>query len=623
MSAILKKSSHKQKLAIAGLVAAGSVLNLAFLNCSGNINASTRFSLDPAGVVGKTDILTNQGTDTNTLSCASIIQRHNLKDCGAPVLMPDGSYLARKDWERQQVLAEVAADNSLVPVQFAYSFGTKLDELAVGAHHRAILTKERNMLVSSNGQDYTVVPAGTLGDAHTYGYYKADHSAAKQQYIQGDRCYFSTVKLTSGLSGGYKFDFITNYIQNKPYPSQQQYNGDVQHGLHYMFMGYSASGSGTVGRYGPGAYSDEYPNRIFGTALTQQPIYAVNSKGLYAATGQSEPQFIKLYVADLRDKQFGLSTANSPIVRVDESNTRGLESSKSTDQFLDISTILANFDVAVANLSSNMSNEDYDLSFSGLDGAKQLIANLCSASLSGTVLATQYTPVAVDLGRENIITSGVGDGVYFNMSLKTSKAHKTAWLSGAIEKSIARAADGSPFYRMVKTQVEDGFLVIPNADGSITDSRNLFGTKMMVNGKTYANGFEALKALADKKCDTASDQDKFLGPWDGSKYDSVVKVWVDKNENGKAEVGEVISLREAGVAAVGVCYTDKYGMKDSYGNKTALRSIMIYQKPMVAANDEIMSVIQDLPVQSNTAAGLKKRLAIDILFKADDGDFYD
>lgn len=580
----------------------GSVLNLAFQNCAGT-NTLTKFSLSPEKVISKGDILVNEGGDEIAQSCAAIIKQHHLVDCGAPVQMPDGSTKNRRDYERDLALAEAAADptGSIIPVEYAISFGTKLDYLADWAHRRSALSQIRTGL-----EDFTVVPV--VDDPNTsaiFSYYKANHASAKQKYITGQKCFYSTVTVNPNQligNGGY-FDFITSHA-----PSDQW------HPTHYMFAGYSANG-GPKHRYRAGAYEDLIPNRLFGATPHSEQVYVDGQP-----SGVNERQIVKMYVADIRDAHIGLTApGGEPIVRINESAVRGAEQSSDVSSFIDINTIVANFEMAATNLSETYVNpEDPTKAFGGLDGSKQLLANLCSAAVNGTVLPTQYTPLVFDLGSDlGIYTTDVGDGTYFNMAMVDNKAHKTAWIKGKEKRHILRNSKGQPFYKVTEEAAEDGFLAIPDSKGQITNSSRLFGTTTVVNGKTYRNGFEALQALANKNCESPNIQDQYVGPWDGDLYENVLKVWVDRNKNGVADAGELSSLREAGVAATGVCYTVKYGSKDSKGNSTKFRAIFAHQKPVTASPEEVIQVLEGQPVKSETGAGLSLRLVIDIMFKTD------
>lgn len=604
--------SKNKSLAIAGLSLFGIALLIGFQNCS-----KTNFSNGPVDGYEKFSV---PGTAHVPIvveslnSCQNAIKLYNLKDCGAPVVLADGSKMKRSEWERQQALAEVANNPKLVPVQYAYSFGQKEDILAQKAHERAILSKDRGIFKDEQGKDFTAVIMAPKDSAGT-NYYKADHSQAKAKYLAGDRCFYSTIEIKSDLIKEKSHESYSDFLKDVPKTHSSYTGGEAHHAVQHMLGGYNGIGTGADdnSRYGAGKYGkDLYPNRLFSEVPSIQEYYE-NGK----ASGKKERQFIKLYVADIRDTHFGLSTATSKIIKISELTQRGQESTMAVDDFIDVNTIIENFATASNNLEKDFTSKETDLKFSGMDGTKQLISNLCAATLSLTTLATQYTPIVVDLGTPLIRTSGIADGVLFNMSGVAGEMVKTAWVGGHVIKTKTISTAGIAFEKVETTEAEDGFLVIPNADGSITDAKNLFGSKMSVFGRTYQNGFEALMVLANKNCRSTDIKSQYLGPWDGALYESQIKVWVDKNRNGKSDAGEVISLREAGVAAINTCYSNKYGSTDAYGNETAIQGMMIHQKPMIATEQDIINAIITRRSLTPTSEGISRRLAVDIIFKAE------
>lgn len=89
---------------------------------------------------------------------------------------------------------------------------------------------------------------------------------------------------------------------------------------------------------------------------------------------------------------------------------------------------------------------------------------------------------------------------------------------------------------------QDGLLCRPNADGSVLGT-NLFGT---ANG--YNNGYEELASL-----DGNDD-----GVLEGAELEGLM-VWVDSNANGIADKGELFTLDELGITAIGARHTNMVG----------------------------------------------------------------
>ena len=169
----------------------------------------------------------------------------------------------------------------------------------------------------------------------------------------------------------------------------------------------------------------------------------------------------------------------------------------------------------------------------------------------------------------------------------------------------------------VQRTTQDGFLVLPSQEGRVSSSKNLFGDNLEVHGKTYENGFLALQALANKKCDSTDIKERYLGPWDSKLYTSTIKVWVDGNRNGIDETGELFSLKDVGVVALNVCHYISEKETDSFGNGTAMRSAFLRADPeditnLLADEDEIISQLQD--GLDKNGKQVEFRLAVDLIF---------
>lgn len=93
----------------------------------------------------------------------------------------------------------------------------------------------------------------------------------------------------------------------------------------------------------------------------------------------------------------------------------------------------------------------------------------------------------------------------------------------------------------------DGFLVRDlNGDGKINNGRELFGNHTLLqDGSTASNGFQALLELDDNQDGIIDAQDKV---W------SSLQIWQDKNSNGETDDGELVTLSDAGVAAIDIRY---------------------------------------------------------------------
>lgn len=552
-----------------------------------------------------------EGLPTENLRVTTVAQAasHFVKDCTQPIEM-NGVKLDRKIWERAEAIRLAADDptQKTVPVEYAISFGQKEDRLAYWAHKRAVL--------SGSNPGYTVLPVGPknasapkINNVTTHAYYKANHDLAKEQYIKGERCFYSTVQIASNLiknSTSVKYDFIESAEPGTA-------NAPLRHTVHYMYYGWcNGCALKNVALYGVGSYAASgAPNRLFDV----WPHSEVNSK-----TGIEEPQFIKLFIADLRDGQFRLGAKGS-VVKVPEDTIRGHEAEIDVRDTVNLPLIFKNFGQAIRTLSAEYKSPTTNEVFSGMVGMPQLLSNLNNLSISGTLLSSQYTPLVFDLGEVKVRTTSTSWGTFFNMSLRNDLPHRTAWLGGELHDVAAQAAgDSLGFQNDFRRLAEDGFLVLPNADGSVTDSRNLFGDSIELNGKTYANGFDALRTFAGKDCTSTDFSQRYLGPWDGDIFNSKLRVWIDRDRNGHADANELKSLPQTGILAINTCYIVHTDDKDTFGNGTAWRSTFLLAKDSVnkpVSSAETLQILQGSLVDADR---VEFRLFIDLLFqvKADD-----
>ncbi|MCM1082288.1 MAG: hypothetical protein NC428_02330, partial [Clostridium sp.] len=134
-------------------------------------------------------------------------------------------------------------------------------------------------------------------------------------------------------------------------------------------------------------------------------------------------------------------------------------------------------------------------------------------------------PLIIDLGEPGINLCTMENGVNFDLD-NNGYAEKTAW-----------------------TGTEDGFLALDrDGNGMIDNGGELFGDRVILkDGITSASGFEALAEL-----DTNGD-----GKIDASDTDfEKLLVWIDANQNGKSEAGELKSLSAHGIISISLSYRE-------------------------------------------------------------------
>ena len=105
-----------------------------------------------------------------------------------------------------------------------------------------------------------------------------------------------------------------------------------------------------------------------------------------------------------------------------------------------------------------------------------------------------------------------------------------------------------------------GFLALPGPDGQIHSVKQLFG-----NDGPNANGFEKL-AKYDSNHDGVIDSRDEVWP--------SLRMWYDRNRDGKAQVDELETMEEAGIASIQLRYDSyKLSHRDANGNWFAFSSL--------------------------------------------------
>jgi len=143
-------------------------------------------------------------------------------------------------------------------------------------------------------------------------------------------------------------------------------------------------------------------------------------------------------------------------------------------------------------------------------------------------------PLVLDLDGDGIETTGLNKGVYFDH-------------------------DGNGFRELSGwVSADDGLLVLDrNGDGVINNGGELFGDQTVLkNGRKAANGFQALAEL-DENGDGQIDAND-------AAY-SQLRVWQDKNNDGKNSIDEIKSLIDLNIASIDL-NSKISNIADSQGN---------------------------------------------------------
>ena len=147
---------------------------------------------------------------------------------------------------------------------------------------------------------------------------------------------------------------------------------------------------------------------------------------------------------------------------------------------------------------------------------------------------TTTSPVILDLDGDGIETRSLQDGIFFDHD-GNHFAENTGWVSA-----------------------DDGLLVIDkDGNGKIDSGNELFGNNTVLsNGSLAANGYEALQELDTNGDGTLNSRDE---AW------QQLQVWQDRNGNARVDDGELMSLSEAGIAAIDTDYKNSTWV-DKQGN---------------------------------------------------------
>lgn len=148
--------------------------------------------------------------------------------------------------------------------------------------------------------------------------------------------------------------------------------------------------------------------------------------------------------------------------------------------------------------------------------------------------AAQVDPLILDLNGNNVFTTTVEDGTYFDFQEDGFK-EKTAW-----------------------TDEGDGFLVYDiDGNGKIDVAGELFGDRTVLADGTYAkNGYEAIKQYDTNNDGVINTEDEIF---------SKLSVWIDQNSNGITDEGELKTLEDLQIQSIGIAY-NQTNNKDDNGN---------------------------------------------------------
>lgn len=112
------------------------------------------------------------------------------------------------------------------------------------------------------------------------------------------------------------------------------------------------------------------------------------------------------------------------------------------------------------------------------------------------------------------------------------------------------------------------FLVKPNASGKVRGIDEMFGDNTKGPDGNFADdGYMALAKYDLNKDGVIDSKDPVYKD---------LKLWSDKNRDGRSQKDELISLSDAGLLAIDLAYDDSFAEKDQYGNETRMKSVVKY-----------------------------------------------
>jgi hypothetical protein len=160
------------------------------------------------------------------------------------------------------------------------------------------------------------------------------------------------------------------------------------------------------------------------------------------------------------------------------------------------------------------------------------------AGLYYQLAMTTQSPIVLDQdGNGKIDLTSIKDGVQFDIDGDGQK-EQVAWTEAKGEQT-------------------DGWLALPDEEGDIKSGKQLFG-----NQWGDANGYERLKQFDDNQDGVIDAKDAIAGK---------LRMWQDKNHDGKVDAGEMKTLADAGVQSIQLGYTES-DETDVFGNELRQQS---------------------------------------------------
>jgi hypothetical protein len=169
------------------------------------------------------------------------------------------------------------------------------------------------------------------------------------------------------------------------------------------------------------------------------------------------------------------------------------------------------------------------------------------------------SPILIDTAGDGYRLTSAADGVEFDLDANGQRTEQVAW---------------------IEPDSDDAWLVLDrNGNGLIDSGEELFGSRtpafMDRVEPRAANGFEAL-LLAEGPTYGSGTADRVIDARDA--VFSRLRVWFDRNHNGRSEPGELVPLADAGIISVSTEYKE-IAKRDPFGNLFKLAGRAMVRTP--------------------------------------------
>jgi hypothetical protein len=177
----------------------------------------------------------------------------------------------------------------------------------------------------------------------------------------------------------------------------------------------------------------------------------------------------------------------------------------------------------------------------------------------GFCACVTLSPILVDTAGDGFRLTSAQDGVEFDLDDNGQANERVAW---------------------TEPESDDAWLVMDrNGNGAIDSGAELFGSRTPAYADSLEprteNGFDAL-FMAEGPSYGGGMPDRVIDARDA--VYSRLRLWFDRNHDGRTDAGELVTLPDAGVRALDSRYKE-IGRRDQYGNRFNLKGRAVFAGP--------------------------------------------